>query len=347
MELCLSLAILSVIGLWIEPMADTPASYAAASIPSLIFPTITANLFPDNLPSLHEIDSILRVEMPQAQLDLLSVQAHQMTVKVLVGQDWGSGTIVDRQGSNYTVLTNQHVLDGQSNYQVQTFDGQVHEAFLNVEANLAGNDLALLQFSSEGQNYEIATFGKSQALQVGDAVFAGGFPAIDETDRSSAASQPSSSPTQLSEASTEIDGFQFISGRVALMSRKPLEGGYQIGYTNTVIKGMSGGPVLNAQGEVIAINGMHPYPLWGDPYVFMDGSRPCEPLRQLMIESSWAIPVETVVKLLPTLTITPNTIEIVPSEWVERALVALASIEQISQLQHRAEISEQCLLNEE
>lgn len=52
-----------------------------------------------------------------------------------------------------------------------------------------------------------------------------------------------------------------------------------------------------AEGQVVGINGMHAYPLWGDPYVFKDGSLPCPKMRAVMEQSSWAIPIETFAKL--------------------------------------------------
>lgn len=38
---------------------------------------------------------------------------------------------------------------------------------------------------------------------------------------------------------------------------------------------------------------MHAYPLWGDPYIFADGSEPEPALREQMVNYSWGIPIET------------------------------------------------------
>jgi serine protease Do len=208
---------------------------------------------------------------PYRPSDLRSY-AQTITVKILTGvQQWSSGILMQRQGTTYTVLTNQHVLRTGKFYRIQTFDGRVYPAIVGSDAGFAHHDLATLRFRSE-QNYAIATPGTSLSLPVGTPVFAAGFPVSESPERRS--------------------GFQFTSGQVSLIAPKVLEGGYQIGYTNSIQKGMSGGPVLNARGEVLAINGVHQEPLWGD-HLFVDGSKPPTSLQPTLVNSSWAIPVET------------------------------------------------------
>lgn len=209
----------------------------------------------------------------------VSDRARSITVKVLSEESWGSGILIQRQGEVYTVLTNQHVLDTGTKYRIQTHDGIVYSASPETAIGFQGNDLALIQFRSPNKTYSIATLAQKLKLAVGDEVFAAGFPF--DTDKA------------------QTTGFKFTKGQLSLLIDKSLDGGYQIGYTNAVEKGMSGGPVLNSNGEVIAINGMHPYPIWGDPYVYKDGSKPCVPMHELMVRSSWAIPSETFLQLMP------------------------------------------------
>ncbi|MEG4811585.1 serine protease [Microcoleus sp. F8-D3] len=206
-------------------------------------------------------------------------KARSITVKVLSGDSWGSGIIIQRQEQVYTVLTNDHVLELGKTYRIQTPDGKIYSATRYLATQFTGKDLALLQFSSTKSDYKIGVFGSSSAVKEGDKVYAAGFPF--EANKSDAA------------------GWKFTGGRVSLIPEKSLEDGYQLGYDNQIEKGMSGGPVLNWAGEVVAVSGMHAYPLWGDPYVFEDGSKPCEPMRQLMVRSSWGIPTEKFLQLAP------------------------------------------------
>ncbi len=202
--------------------------------------------------------------------------ARSISVKVYAGSTNGSGLIVQRSGSVYTMVTNRHVLTPGAPYQVETADGRVYPAEVVENATFGGNDLALLQFSST-QNYPVANLGAGASLAVGDRVYVGGFPnGVD--------------PSQ-------AGGFVFRDGTVTLLPDRALEKGYQLGFTNRIDKGMSGGPLLNARGEVVGISGMHAYPLWGNPYIYIDGSEPNAATREIMVRSNWAIPMETLVQL--------------------------------------------------
>jgi S1-C subfamily serine protease len=214
-----------------------------------------------------------RENAQQLTVAQIKKEARAIAVKVLSGYGVGSGILIKKQGQTYTILTNNHVLAVGESHRIQTPDGKIYQGELLRNRSFDGNDLVLLQFRST-REYSVARL-VSSPVEVGDKVFATGFPG---------------------QEGSEKRGFEFLLGTVSFLSPKALVGGYQIGYSNPVEKGMSGGPLLNSRAEVVGINGMHAYPLWGDPYVFKDGSKPNLP-RDLMIESSWAIPIETFVQL--------------------------------------------------
>jgi serine protease DegQ len=230
------------------------------------------------------------VERPTTQGSTKQMQqlAQSITVKILSQGFLGTGILIRRKGLVYTVLTNAHVLRaGEAPYQIQTPDDRIYTVDLPKNAkSLQGNDLAVLQFRSPKTKYAVASLGSASTLIKGTKVFAAGFPLDSEGNRDK--------------------GFVFRTGQVSLVLDKALEGGYRIGYTNDIQKGMSGGPLLNSVGEVVAINGMHAEPLWGDPYMYQDGTQPEPTLRRQLSKYSWGIPIETFVHLLSTSLITTN-----------------------------------------
>ncbi len=208
----------------------------------------------------------------ELSLAQLRDRARAITVKVIAGRGWGSGILIKKQGQVYTILTNAHVLRIGDRYQIQTADGKVHFAQPSDANQFQDDDLALLSFRSSN-NYAIATIAKSR-VAIGDETFAAGFP-------------------------DEEEGFAFTNGKVDYSLAKPFRGGYQIGYSNDILKGMSGGPVINRGGELVAINGRHKHPIWGNSFIFQDGSTPLQQIRQQMENSSWAVPVERFLQLAP------------------------------------------------
>ncbi|GGA07042.1 serine protease [Okeania sp. KiyG1] len=211
----------------------------------------------------------------------LQTLAKSITVKVLSGENRGSGILIRKQNGVYTVLTNQHVIENGASHQIETPDGKIYQAKAVPEANFGSNDMALLQFNAS-QNYTVAFLGNLKTVEKGSPIYVAGFPFEPE--------------------SSDANGFIFQTGRISLVLPKPLEGGYLIGYTTDVEKGMSGGPILNSRGEVVGINGIFAQALsFSRPYVYEDGTRPNDDLEARMRRSSWGVPVDKLAQLAPQL----------------------------------------------
>ncbi|MEM8503510.1 MAG: serine protease [Cyanobacteria bacterium P01_D01_bin.1] len=205
--------------------------------------------------------------------------ANEVTVEVISeGRKYGSGVIIALYESRYTVMTNEHVVFAGESIKIVTHDGEIHNVNKLDIDNPEGLDLAILQFTSDNR-YFVADYKASlNNLAAGDTVYAAGYPA--EADSSG-------SPK-----------FTFISGQIEMLSDAFIEGGYQIGANLELDRGMSGGPLFNTRGEVVGINGMHSYPLWGNPYVFIDGTTPSEEARAQMEQYSWSVPSSLLFQLL-------------------------------------------------
>lgn len=160
-------------------------------------------------------------------------QVAQATTVLLQGQNPGSGVLIDRQDDTYFVLTAKHVVETPDEYEVVTPDGQSHTLQdPNIE-RFSDLDLALVSFESD-RSYKTAQIGLKPTAEVGDDVFIAGWPV----------------------SGTAIPHiYQMTSGEVSGIAPRALEGGYQIIYTNITRQGMSGGPIFNAQAQVIGIHG--------------------------------------------------------------------------------------------
>jgi serine protease Do len=256
---------------------------------------------------------------PPLSTKVLSSIARQITVRVWADDLIGSGVIIQKQGKTYTVITNQHVLRaGKSPYQIETSDGKRYSVRVVPQTNPTGYDLALLQFDSPQIEYTVAQLRQSTSLAVGEETIAVGFPYPEVI-----APKEKQEPVELA----------IKSGRVSIVLNKALTDGYQIGSTNDVEKGMSGGPLLDLEGNVVGINGKHAYPLWDAPELYQDGSEPCQPLQDLIVSSSFAIPIEVVAKLSP---------QSFSFSRFDRGKIVSQPLDTVKKMQERATAAESC-----
>jgi len=151
------------------------------------------------------------------------------------GPNNGSGAIVGKEGNTYTVLTNCHVIEEPGTYTIVTHTGSSYQVEANQEmCQPGGIDLAVLRFSST-RSYPVANLGDSSELVVGRKVYASGWVGIDPVN-----------PER---------GYRFQQGNITGIQPRAREG-YTLVHTNQSRPGMSGGPILDEEGDVVGINGL-------------------------------------------------------------------------------------------
>jgi serine protease Do len=147
--------------------------------------------------------------------------------------NFGSGVIIGRSGNTYKVLTAAHVVASPDQYTIQTNDGVGYT--LKSSQRLSGIDMAVVQFESSA-TYTIAPLGNSDQIEQTNGVYVSGF------------AKPGQNIT--------VPVLQITNGDVSsIIPNGQAKDGYGLAYTNPTRAGMSGGPVFNAAGEVIAIHG--------------------------------------------------------------------------------------------
>jgi tetratricopeptide (TPR) repeat protein len=156
-------------------------------------------------------------------------------IKTVNSDKCGSGILLQRQGDIYTVLTAAHVVSGDSTFTMKTVDGIVHKSLANSVRKAGKNiDLAIVKFRS-AKTYTLAKISTTNSVKVGVLIYVAGFP----------------------EASYAIGSgiFNFTEGKVIGNANNGNSRGYSLIYSNVTFRGMSGGPVLNEAGELVAIHG--------------------------------------------------------------------------------------------
>ena len=167
------------------------------------------------------------------------VIAEKITVRI-DGTKSGSGIIIKRKTNSqssaytYTILTNWHVVNLEGNYTVQIYNGRQYTFNHRQVKQLGDVDLAEFTFTSN-QYYELAEMGDSDQITGGEPIYVGGFPelAVGLTERK----------------------FDFDSGLITGPPQKPNQDGYTLRLGTKVLKGKSGGPILDENGKLVGIYG--------------------------------------------------------------------------------------------
>jgi tetratricopeptide (TPR) repeat protein len=162
--------------------------------------------------------------------------ARTITVLITSSNGQGSGVILKREGDIYTVLTAAHVVNKKVNYQITTPDDKQYQVMSNSIVSAPGDiDLAIVKFKATAK-YPLAKLGNCNILTRGMELYVAGFPGRDRAITSSI--------------------LVVREGKISANSHKTFDKGYSLIYSNDTLNGMSGGAVLNNNGELVAIHGV-------------------------------------------------------------------------------------------
>ena len=164
----------------------------------------------------------------QAVADFVGPSTVTISADIGAGVGTGTGIIITEDGE---ILTNAHVVEGASEVRVR-LAGESEPREATVLAADRGNDLALLRIAGDG--YTPAIFADPDSIRIGDEVVAIGF-------------------------ALNLDGDPSVTlGIVSALDRSfGLDGVFLDGLIQTdaaISSGNSGGPLVNAAGEVVGIN---------------------------------------------------------------------------------------------
>ncbi len=185
-------------------------------------------------PALIGVSMVLVQSQVAVALSALEVEkiAREITVRIVDSENpnfAGSGTIIKHTGNTYTVLTAGHVAKG-GKKQIITPDKESYQ-IKNIKP-LPNLDLAVVEFNSN-QKYTTAKIGDSDKVKNNSVVYVAGFPA--------------------KTAVTPNVDFKLKDGKVD--ARGSQRDGYDLSYDNRTSRGISGGAILNEEGELIGIHG--------------------------------------------------------------------------------------------
>ena len=174
----------------------------------------------------------------EGRLDVAKVLDHMAASVVTIsadvdsqfgeGQSTGTGVIISADGE---ILTNAHVVDGATEIRVR-LAGETEPREARLLASDPGNDLALLRMS--GDDFDAAVFADPSSVRIGDEVVAIGFALGLDGDPSVTLGIVSALDRTIGTDGTFLDGL--IQTDAAISS------------------GNSGGPLVNARGQVVGIN---------------------------------------------------------------------------------------------
>lgn len=189
---------------------------------------------PPNRSSDEPLDVAAPRDPVDRRVDVAAVANYIAPSVVTINADVGGGTSVGTGviiSSDGEIVTNAHVVEGADTIRVR-LAGETEPREVSLLAADPGNDLALLRMSGDG--FEAATFADPESVRLGDQVIAMGF-------------------------ALGLDGAPSVTLGIVSATERTI--GSQDVYLDGLIQtdaaissGNSGGPLVNAAGEVVGIN---------------------------------------------------------------------------------------------
>jgi len=184
--------------------------------------------------------AIAQISRPQVQAVTVRIDRPREPGKAAAG---GSGVLVKQEGDRYSVLTNCHVIENHPGTYTLWINGNDRYAVSVPDPGRLCQgrvDLAVLTFTST-QDYSIASLRPEPNIDVlvneGTPITAAGF------------------PNSYDGITTRPDLSFDPRGGSIIQPNKTDPAGYELVHNITTLDGMSGGPVFDVAGKLIAING--------------------------------------------------------------------------------------------
>ena len=227
------------------------------------------------------------IEVVQSTLVPKQDKRAQATVLITGIRSGSASGVIIKSQDKYYVLTNKHVVGTEpgpeNKYQVKSYDGKVYQEITannyNRLVQTGELDLALIELPTESQNKYTAS-KLSTGVSESTDVFVSGWPQCKPQPQYTFYDGKISN--QLSDRS-DIEKLPKDDLYIKDKDRN-YNDGYRVNYTNPTFFGMSGGPVFNKDGNVVAIHGM--------PGVAKDNTlKNCNSLNTEGAGNNWGIPI--------------------------------------------------------
>ena len=181
----------------------------------------------------YSIDRTFKESIEKNKFYQISSLARSTAVEIILPLKFGfgSGVIIEKKGSQYTVLTAMHLfedIDLEIPFTIRTADYSLYKVNKENIKQIENLDLAIFTFKTD-KEYKTANFSNISLLKKDDVLFSSGF--VD-------------------------NNFYFKKGELVASSNVKVKDGNQLIYTSKVVPGMSGGGIFDNYGKLVGINTM-------------------------------------------------------------------------------------------